>query len=72
MAKPLKPTRADRRSEQTAALRLFVQQYGRPKGRSGLDPNDRQYDQALQRRIRRMRPTELDALLRGEDDEVSE
>ena len=49
-------------------LNDFVRKAGR-KAQKGREPNDRRYDNSLQRSIRRMKPEELDQLLRdGEDD----
>ncbi len=61
--------RPGRRDRDAAAFQLFVQRYGRKADRNGADPNDRTFDHALQRRARRMRPEELDALLRDGEDE---
>jgi hypothetical protein len=33
----------------------------------GHDPNDRRYDREVERRVKRMDPEELDAMMRGED-----
>ena len=43
-----------------------MQQYGRKKRPGKGEPNDRKYDYAVQQRVRRMDPRELDGLLRGE------
>jgi hypothetical protein len=62
--------RSTRRERDAAAFQAFATQYARKARKNGSDPNDRQYDHALQRRARRMRPEDLDALLRdGEDDD---
>lgn len=46
----------------------FIRQYAR-KRHPGMDPNDRRYDREIERKIRQMKPEELDALMRdGEDD----
>lgn len=52
-----------------------MRQYQRKVNRGGgMDPNDRSYDRKIEQQIKRMRPEELDRLLRddgevdGEDD----
>ena len=47
-----------------ADLQLFANQYGRPVPR-GKEPNDRRYRRDLERLVKRMRPDDLDELLRG-------
>jgi hypothetical protein len=49
-------------------LGLFIQQYGRKKN-AGQDPNDRAYDRKLEKKIRKMDPMELDALLRDDQED---
>lgn len=61
--------RSSRQERDAADLQLFVKQYAR-RAQKGKEPNDRQYDRTLQDRARRIRPEQLDALLRdGEDDQ---
>jgi len=48
-------------------IRLFLQQYGR-KAQKGFDPNDRSYDRKIEALIKRMKPEELDDIMRREDD----
>ena len=56
-----------KRSERLAGqIGTFMRQYRR-KAERGHDPNDRGYDREVERRIKRMDPQELDALLRGEE-----
>ncbi|MFB9126224.1 hypothetical protein ACFFYR_24845 [Paraburkholderia dipogonis] len=43
-------------------LGLFVQQYAR-KAQASSDPNDRQYDRKLEKKMKRLSPTELSDLL---------
>jgi hypothetical protein len=43
-------------------LGTFLRQYQR-KAEAGWDPNDRSYDRAFERRVKGMRPEELDALM---------
>ncbi|WFE29855.1 hypothetical protein O7623_12020 [Solwaraspora sp. WMMD791] len=49
-------------------LGSFMRAYGRVAAGNGSDPNDRQYSRKLEAEIKRMRPEELDRLLRDEDD----
>ena len=64
-------TSIDKKARRVAAFQLFVQQYGRPKRRGGLDANDRRHDRGLQQRIKRMRPAELSDALLGDEDEAA-
>jgi hypothetical protein len=69
---PEKPIRrrlnaAQKRALKAAEIRRFVQQYGRGAS-PGYDPNDRSYDRELEQTVRRMRPEELDRLLRDDEE----
>lgn len=55
------------RNKLGAAVGLFIQKYGRKAQGGGSDPNDRQYDRKLRKKIERMDPETLDQLMRGED-----
>jgi hypothetical protein len=57
-----------RRERLSAQIGTFMAQYRRPKRPGKGEPNDRKYDRALEERIKRMSPQELDALLRDEND----
>lgn len=57
----------ENRRRKSLDLQLFVKKIGR-KAHAGHDPNDRQYDRDIARKLRQIPPQELDALLRGEDD----
>ncbi|MBG6103195.1 hypothetical protein IW249_003609 [Micromonospora vinacea] len=49
----------------------FLKQYGRSsRSRNGMNPNDRQYSRKLETQIKRLRPEDLDCLMR--DDEGDE
>lgn len=48
-------------------IQIFAKQIGR-KAHAGHDPNDRQYDPDIAKKLRRMPPKEIDSLLRGEDE----
>ena len=60
------------RREERLSTRLaaFLHEYGRTSRRSGLDPNDRHYDRVLEREIKRLDPSDLDPLMRDDDDEL--
>jgi hypothetical protein len=49
-----------------AELQLFAKQYARPAQR-GAEPNDRRYGRAVEAKVKRMPPDQLDELLRGDD-----
>lgn len=53
-----------------ANLGRFIDQYGRPKRPGRGEPNDRKYDRAFERLVKRMDPRELDLLLRGGGEET--
>jgi hypothetical protein len=62
-----KPTKRRRGRKITEAdLGLFLQQYGR-KAQSGWDPNDRGYSREIEQKLKRMRPEDLDRLMRGDE-----
>jgi len=47
-------------------VRTFMRQYGR-QAQKGVEPNDRRYDTKVAKKIKRMKPTELDRLLRDNE-----
>jgi hypothetical protein len=59
-----------RKEKLRAKIGAFMQQYTR-KSQRGQEPNDRGYSRAIESKIKRMKPEELDELLNGEDDEAS-
>ena len=61
--KKRKLTLEQRRSLREAELARFVRQYAR-KAQRGEGANDRNYDRDVQYRIKRLKPSELDELLR--------
>jgi hypothetical protein len=62
-----KKLNADQKRARVAGeLTTFVQQYAR-KAYPNWDPNDRRYDRDVEKRVKRMRPEELDQLLRDDD-----
>jgi len=68
---PGKPKRRlnaeQKRALKAATVGLFVQQYGR-KAQRGVEPSDRRYDLDVERAVRQLKPEELDALLRDDED----
>lgn len=56
-----------RKDELAKQMGAFLQQYRR-KAQKGVEPNDRHYDPAVERIIRRLSPEDLDVLLNGEED----
>ena len=66
---PSRSKSAERQARRAAEVQLFVQRYGRKARDGGLDPNDRSYDRRTEDAVRRMKPEQLDALLREGEDE---
>ena len=64
--KPRHKARVDRRQRLQNQIAVFVRQYER-KSSPGYDPNDRGYDRNVERRVKRMKPEDLDDLLHGEE-----
>jgi hypothetical protein len=55
---------SERRQKKLAGdVAAFLRSYGRKAPRGG-EPNDRGYDRELEAKLKRMRPEELDALMR--------
>ncbi len=54
-----------RKKKLAGDLAAFLRQYRR-KSNAPHDPNDRSYDRKLEAKIKRMRPEELDALMRDQ------
>jgi hypothetical protein len=46
----------------------FLRLYGR-KAQKRCEPNDRPFDPAIERELRRLKPEELDRLMNGDPDE---
>lgn len=55
-----------RRNRLVAQVGHFMKEYGPKKRAGGWDPNDRHYDRALERELKRLRPEELDEFLHGD------
>ena len=56
------------RALKAATVGVFMRQYGR-KAQRGVEPNDRRYDRDVERAVRQLKPEELDALLRDDEDQ---
>ncbi len=56
-----------RRALKAARLRTFFQQYER-KAQKNADPNDRTYNRDVEKAVKRMKPDELDKLLRDDEE----
>jgi len=61
------PNRIEKRSLRAADVAVFVRQYGR-KAQKGIEPNDRRFNEDVERAVKRMDPTVFDGLMR-EDEE---
>ncbi|WP_080411549.1 hypothetical protein [Burkholderia ubonensis] len=59
-----------KKSRLAAELGRFVQQYARKTQTS--EPNDRQYDRKLEKKMKRLSPSELSDLLSGDEQEPNE
>jgi hypothetical protein len=57
----------EKRALAAAKVRVFVNQYGR-KAQKGVEPNDRHYDEKVGGAVKRMKPAQLDELLREDED----
>ncbi|WP_431822922.1 hypothetical protein [Burkholderia sp. F1] len=58
------------KSRLAAELGRFVQQYARKAQTS--EPNDRQYDRKLEKKMKQLSPSELSDLLSGDEQEPNE
>jgi hypothetical protein len=61
-----------RKQKMAAQIGEFVRQYQRKAQGGTNEPNDRQYSRKLERKLKRMKPEELDELLHGEEPEPAE
>jgi hypothetical protein len=57
----------DKKQRLAAATARYLRQIGR-KAQKGQEPNDRRFDRKLDEKLKRMRPEEVDALFRGDDE----
>ena len=72
MAEPDPPKRKRLNAEQkralrTATLKRFVEACGR-QAQKGIEPNDRGYDRKVEKAVKRMKPEELDRVLRDDEE----
>ncbi len=56
-----------KRALKAARLKVFVQQYER-KAQKRIEPNDRHYEREIEETVKRMKPDELDRLLRDDEE----
>jgi len=56
-----------KRALKAATVNVFVQQYGR-KAQRGMEPNDRRYSRDLEKAVKRLKPDELDSLMRDDQE----
>ena len=66
---PRPARRRRRRKLQEADISLFLKQYARKKPGGMSEPNDRHYSREVEARVKRMKPEQLDRLMRGEAEE---
>ena len=59
-----------RKEKLRAGIESFVRQYGR-KAQRGQEPNDRGYSRAMEAKLKRTNPEELDELLNGEPEDFA-
>jgi len=55
-----------RRALKAAGLQRVIQQYGR-KAQKGVEPNDRRFRRETQGAVKRMKPEDLDEILREDE-----
>ncbi len=67
VAKLTRRERRRRREVLEGEVGVFLRQYAR-KTKNTPDPNDRGYSREVEELVKRMRPEDLDRLLRGEDE----
>ncbi len=61
-----RPNRSEKRALKVAEFARFMKAAGR-KAQKRAEPNDRQYDHALQKRLRQIAPGEIDRLMRDDE-----
>jgi hypothetical protein len=57
----------EKRASKAAAVQHFAQQYAR-KAQKGIEPNDRRYKRQIEKKVKNMKPEDLDRLLRDDED----
>lgn len=58
----------ERKERLAAETAVYLRQIGR-KAQKGKEPNDRGFDRKLDEKLKRMRPADVDALMRGDDED---
>ena len=56
------------RKELESEVAAFLRKYAR-KAQRGREPNDRRFDRKVEQMVKRMKPADLDRLIRGLEDE---
>lgn len=59
--------KSSRRDREAAEIDLYLRQVARP-AQKGKDPNDRRHDRDIERKMRRLKPQALDALLNADEE----
>jgi hypothetical protein len=62
------PNRPHKRALKAAEMAVFVRQVGR-KAQKRIEPNDRGYEDAFQRKLRQISPTDLNSLLYDDEND---
>jgi hypothetical protein len=57
----------EKRARRAGDVSLFVRQYAR-KAQRGIEPNDRRYSRKMEKKLKQLEPTAMDALLRDDAD----
>jgi hypothetical protein len=60
-----------RKQKLAAKIGEFMRQYQRKAQGGSREPNDRGYSRKIERKLKRMRPEEFDALVNDSDDETA-
>jgi hypothetical protein len=56
-----------KRALRATTVQQFMRRYER-KAQKGVEPNDRRYDRRIEDAVKRMKPDDLDRLLRDDED----
>jgi hypothetical protein len=72
MNEPGRPKRrhlnaARKRALKAAAVSVFMLQFG-GKAQRGVEPNDRRYSRDIEKALKQLKPEELDALIRDDEE----
>lgn len=63
-----KLNRGEKRARLAGELPVFVKRYAR-KAQKGIEPNDRRYDREIEKKVKQIKPEDLDRLLHDETDD---